>query len=133
MVCARQGSVADTISIHVFVTGKISQTIQVFLGQHFAALNWLFRIFKGIGHPVVHSQIKVGHYEYERLETLRQIKRILRHGEALFRGTWNQKNVFGVAMGKKCIEKDVALRSARGQTSRRTDSLDVPDHPGTSA
>ena len=71
MVCARKGSVADTIPVHVFVTSKISQTIQVFLVEDFAALNWLFRVFKRIGHPIIHPQIKVGHHEYEGLETLR--------------------------------------------------------------
>src|SRR4029077_6581494 len=101
MVCARQGSVAYAISIHVFVAGKISHAIQAFFVQHFAALNWLFRIFEWIGHPIIHSKIEGGHHKYEGLETLRQIESVLRHGEALFRGTWNQKYVFRIAMRKK--------------------------------
>jgi hypothetical protein len=42
----------------------------------------------------------------------------------------NQHDVLGIAVGKKCGGKNIALRSARGQAGGRADALDVPDDAG---
>ena len=130
MIGAGQRAVADAISVNVLVAGKAAEAVEIFLAQHFAALDRLLRILEGVRHPVVHAEIKIGHHEDQGLELLRQIEGIARHGEALLHGTGEQQDVLGVAVGEKRGGENVALRGARGQTGGRTDALDVPDHAG---
>ena len=56
---ARQSPPADRVAIHIAVARKAAQPVEVFLGQHLAAVLRLLRIVKRLGHPVVHSQVKI--------------------------------------------------------------------------
>src|SRR5215469_1085191 len=125
-----ESAVPDAITVNVFVAGESAEPVEVFLAQHLATPEGLLGILEGIGHPVVHAEIEVGHDEHQRLELLGEIEGVLRHGEAFLDGGRNQKNVLGIAMGEKGVEKNVALRGARGQPGGRTDPLDVPDDAG---
>ena len=127
MIGSGESAVWNTVAVHILVACESAEAIKIFLAQNFSALDRLFRVFERIRHPVVHAKIKIGHHEHQCLELLRQLKRILGHAETLLRGTRNKQDVLGVAVGEKCGGKDVALRGARRQASRRANTLDVPD------
>ncbi len=130
MIGSRQRAIADAVAVDVLVAGEAAQAIEVFLGEHFAALNRLLGIFERVGHPVVHAEIEVGHDEHRRLQLLGQVKRLAGHGEALRHRRRQQHGMLGVAVRERRNEADVALRSARRQPSRRPHALDVPDDAG---
>ena len=128
MIRSRQGAVADTVSIHVLVAGKPAEPIEIFLAQDLTALDRSVGIPEWIRHPVVHTQVEIGHDEHERLEMFCQIEGVSGHRETLFDRRWNQQNMLGVAVRKKRRREDVTLRRTRGQTRRGSDPLDIPHH-----
>ena len=88
MVRSRQSTVSDAVAVEILIAGESAEPVQFFFAQHFAPLDRRGRIFEWIGHPVVHSEIEIGHHENQRLELLGQIEGIPRHGEALRHGAW---------------------------------------------
>ena len=125
-----QRAVADAVSVDVFVAGESAEAVEIFLAEHLAAIDRRSGIFEGIGHPVVHAEIEIGHDEDQRLELLGQIERFRRHAEALGHGAGKQHDVLGVAVREERGRENVALRRARGQAGGRADALDVPDDAG---
>src|SRR5690348_13390507 len=63
MLGSRKRSVSDRVAIHIFVSAKAAQLVEIFFRQNLAALNRFLWIRKRIGHPVIHAQIEVGHYK----------------------------------------------------------------------
>src|SRR5580693_5461414 len=98
MLRARQSAVANAVVVHIFVAGEPSQTVQIFLGKHFAAVDWYLWILEGVGHPVIHPQIQIRHYEHQSLELLGEIECVLRHAETLSNGTRKQEDILGIAV-----------------------------------
>ncbi len=70
---SRQRAEADAISVDVFVPGESTEAVErSSLLSTLPRLDRSLRVFKRIGHPIVHAQIKVGHDEHQRLKMLRQ-------------------------------------------------------------
>ena len=127
MVGAGQGAVADAVAIHVAVTGEAAEPFEIFGGQHLAAADGLFGIGEGVGHPVVHAQIEIGHDEDRGLELLGEFEGFDGHGEALFGRAREEHGVLGIAVGEERGGEEVALRGAGGQAGGGADALDVED------
>src|SRR6266700_1891680 len=110
MLRSRQCPVADRVSVHVFVAAKATELVEILLGQNLSTLNRLLWIRERIGHPVVHTQIEIGHYENYGLNLLRPIERAHRHFETLVRRGRKEHDVLGVAMRQECSRENVSLR-----------------------
>src|SRR5206468_3494536 len=60
MVGAGDSAVADPVAIEIAITLEAPETLEVFLGEHLAAIDRLFRILEWVAHPVVHAEVEVG-------------------------------------------------------------------------
>ncbi len=90
----------------------------------------LLGISEGLGHPVVHAEIEIGHDEDRRLQLLGEIEGRLRHLEALLHAAGEQHDVLGVAVREEGDGEQVALLVARGHPGGGADALDVEDDAG---
>ena len=128
MVGARQRAIANTVPVHVFVTGKAAQPVEVFLRQHFPTIDRFFRILERFRHPVVHAEVEVRHHEHRRLQLLGQIERLTRHRETFRHRTRQQHGMDGIAVRELGHKLNVTLRGAGWQSGGRPHALHVPDH-----
>ena len=55
MLRARQGAIRDTIFVDIFIAREAAESVQIVRTEHLAALEWLFRIFERLGHPIIHA------------------------------------------------------------------------------
>ena len=130
MIGSRQGAVADAVAVHILVARETAGPFQVFRGQYLAAVLRLLGILERLRHPVVHSEIEVGHDEHRRLQLLGEVESVTRHAEALGHAARQQHGMTRVAVRELGHKLDVALRGARWQSGGRTHALDVPDDAG---
>src|SRR5437899_11125383 len=128
VVGAWQGPIAHAITIDISVTAKIAPPIEILLAEHFSAFDWFLRVGEWIRHPVVHAEIEVRHDEDRSLKMFSKVEGVLSHREALFDRARHQYDVLGISVAKNCVRQNVALRRARGQTRRRSNTLNVPNH-----
>src|ERR1700733_9371866 len=61
MVGARQRPIAYAVSVYILITGESAQFPQILSAQDHSAFQWVALRTKWFGHPVVHSQVEVGH------------------------------------------------------------------------
>ena len=59
MLVTGQGAIANTIAVHITITRKAFETLQIGFGQHLAALKRGFWVIKWLAHPVVHANVEV--------------------------------------------------------------------------
>ena len=130
MVGGGERAVAHAIAIDVPVPGEAAQLFQIFGGQDFAAVDGLVGIGEGIGHPVVHAQVEVGHDEDGSLEPLGEIEGILRHGEALLGGRGEEHGMLRIAVGEDGGGEKVALRGTGGEAGGWAYALHVEEDAG---
>src|SRR6476660_586320 len=130
MIGSRQRAVTDTVSVNIFVASEPAEPIQIFFAQNLATGDRFLWIFERISHPVIHSEIEIGHHKDQSLEFFRKLERLNPHVEALVRRRWQQHDVLGIAMRKERGGENVALRSAGWQAGGWTNALDVPDYSG---
>jgi hypothetical protein len=98
MVGAGQRAVADAVAIHVPVAREAAQPVEIFGVSTLPRSMGFSGYSNGVGHPVVHAQVEVGHDEDRRLELLGQVEGLDRHGEALFGRAREEHGVLGVAV-----------------------------------
>ena len=115
MLGAGQSAVADAVAIEISVAGEAAEFGEGIFVENFAALDGDGWIFEGIGHPVVHAKIEIGHDEDERLKLLGEIESFRSHAETLCNRRRNQHDLFRIAVRKKSGSENVSLRSARRQ------------------
>ncbi len=127
MLGAGQRTPADGVAVHVPVARKAAQPLEVFSGEHLAAVERLFRILKRLGHPVVHAQIEIGEHEDRRLQTFSEIECGVAEVKALLDRSGQQNDVLGVAVGEERGRKQIGLRSTRRHSRRGTAALHIED------
>ena len=98
MVRPRQRTPANRIAIHVAITRKSAQLIQVFLGQHLAPVLRSRRIVERFRHPVIHAQIQIAQHKHRSLQPFRQIECRIAQFVALLHISRQQHNVLGIAV-----------------------------------
>ena len=130
-----KGPPGDAVAVHVRIAPELAEPADVLLEllfgpDHLAAIERLLGVGEGIGHPVVHAQVEVGHQEDRGLEALREVEGVLREEVALRDAPGEQQDVPAVAVGEEVRRKDVALHRAGGKARGGADALDVQDDRG---
>src|SRR5262249_1007879 len=125
VLCTRQRTIRNSVLIDVLVPCESAETIQILSTQHLAALQRLLRIWEWLRHPVVHSQIEIRKNKDRGLQLLRQIERLNRHREAFRHTPGKEHKVLRITVAKERSRKHIALRRARRQSRRWTNTLNV--------
>jgi hypothetical protein len=75
-VRARIGAERDSIAVHIEVAAELTACLQLFGGEHLAAVNLMAVIpLQGFAQPLVHADIEVQQDENRRLEPVGEIER----------------------------------------------------------
>ena len=109
---------------------KLPSLLQIFGGEHLAAIELLRGVFERIRHPVVHAEIEIAHHEDRSLEALGQIEGVDRHVEAFRDAGRQQHDVLRVAVGAVDHRENVRLLRACRKTRAGSDARDIEDHDG---
>src|SRR5271157_1649897 len=92
----------------------LKQFIHVVFPKYFAPIHSDFRIFKFIGHPLVHTKVKIAQNKNWGLDPFCNIECSPAKFKAFFYRSWQKDNILGIAMTHKIDKSKICLRCASG-------------------
>ncbi len=112
MIRARQRPVWNAVAIDIGVSPETAQPFQIIGRKDLSTIEFLFRIFEGIRHPIIHAQIEITHDENRRLKPFGKIERVVRHLETFFDARRQQNDMLRIAMRSVSQRQNVGLLSS---------------------
>jgi len=91
-------AVRNPVAIDVAIARELAELLEFVCIQPLAAIERLGRIVERLRHPGIHAQVKIGHHEDRRLESLGDFERVHRHRVALVDRGRQQHRVLGIAV-----------------------------------
>src|SRR5829696_2373606 len=93
--CAR----GDPVTVDIQVAREAFDLLEVLCAQHFPAVGTILVVPpQPAAHPVVHTDVEIGHHEYGRLKTLREVECLDGEIETLLGICRKECDVFRVSM-----------------------------------